>query len=417
MRYSSTHYDVIIIGAGASGLLCAFTAAQRGRRVLVIEKANKVGKKILMSGGGKCNFTNHIVEAEHFISENTHFCKAALKRYSQWDFIAMVERHGIEVEERKHSQQFCKNSAKEILTMLLDECSQAGVEIKTHCEINKVETLELKGHSDKYQHDDARSQYQISVTHDHSVHKLECHSLVVATGALSIPSLGGSGIGYEIAKQFNLALTDRRAGLVPFMFSDGVKAICERLSGLALEVDLSCNGQTFTENLLFTHRGISGPVVLQTSNYWKQGDEISINLLPYLDVAKWLVEAKKKQGKLLLRTLLTKKLAKALVSELQTLWWSNTADSPLAEYSDKQLMVIGDAINNWIVKPSATEGYRTAEVTLGGVDTGGISSKTMEAKQQAGLYFTGEVLDVTGHLGGYNFQWAWSSGYSAGLAV
>jgi predicted Rossmann fold flavoprotein len=329
----------------------------------------------------------------------------------------MVERHGIEVEERKHGQQFCKNSAKEILTMLLDECSQAGVEIRTHCEINKVEALELKGHSDKHQHEDARSQYQISVTYNHSAHKLECHSLVVATGALSIPSLGGRGIGYEIAKQFNLVLTDRRAGLVPFMFSNAVKAICERLSGLALEVDLSCHGQTFTENLLFTHRGISGPVVLQASNYWQQGDEININLIPYLDVSEWLVESKKKQGKLLLRTLLAKKLAKGLVNELQTLWWPNTADSPLAEYSDKQLMIIGDMINNWTLKPSATEGYRTAEVTLGGVDTEGISSKTMEAKQQAGLYFIGEVLDVTGHLGGYNFQWAWSSGYSAGLAV
>ena len=417
MSHSSTQYDVIILGAGASGLLCAFTAAQRGRRVLVIEKANKVGKKILMSGGGKCNFTNHIVEADNFISANPHFCKAALKRYSQWDFMAMVERHGIEVEERKHSQQFCKNSAKEILTMLLDECNQAGVEIKTHCEINSIEALELKGHSDKHQHEDNRSRYQVNTMQDKIVQKLTCQSLVVATGALSIPSLGGSGIGYEIAKQFNLALTERRAGLVPFMFSDSVKELCERLSGLALEVDVSCNGQTFTENLLFTHRGISGPVVLQISNYWQQGDEVSINLLPHLDVAEWLIEAKNKQGKQLLRTLLSKKLAKALVSELQALWWSKFAENPLAEFSDKQLRTIGEQINNWRLKPSATEGYRTAEVTLGGVDTDGISSKTMEAKQQAGLYFIGEVLDVTGHLGGYNFQWAWSSGYSAGLFV
>jgi len=417
VQHSSTHYDVIIIGAGASGLLCAFTAAQRGRRVLVVEKANKVGKKILMSGGGKCNFTNHFVEADNFISDNSHFCKAALKRYSQWDFIALVERHGIEVEERKHSQQFCKNSAKEILAMLLDECDQAGVEIKTHCEINAIKALDLKGHSDKHQHEDSRSQYQVDVTQDHSKHTLECQSLVVATGALSIPSLGGSGIGYDIAEQFGLALTERRAGLVPFMFSDSVKLICERLSGLALEVEVECNGRTFTENLLFTHRGISGPVILQISNYWQPGDEVRLNLLPYINAAEWMLKAKQQDGKSLLRTLLSKKMAKALVAELQTLWWSDLAEKPLAEFADKQLITIGNNINNWLLKPSATEGYRTAEVTLGGVDTDGVSSKTMEAKQQVGLYFVGEVLDVTGHLGGYNFQWAWSSGYSAGLVV
>ena len=417
MKLDSNQYDVIVLGAGASGLLCAFTAAQRGRQVLVVEKANKVGKKILMSGGGKCNFTNHFVDADNFISANPYFCKAALKRYSQWDFIAMVGRHGIEVEERKHSQQFCKNSAKDILTMLLDECSQAGVEIKTHCAIKGVESLGLKGHSDKHQYEDNRSRYVVHIEQDHGKQKLSCQSLVVATGALSIPSLGGSGIGYEIAKQFGLTLTERRAGLVPFMFSDNIKLLCERLSGLALEVEVSCNQRTFTENLLFTHRGFSGPVILQISNYWRQGDQISINLLPYLDVAEWLIEAKNKQGKQLLRTLLTKKLAKALVKELQLLWWPKQVDSHLADMTDEQLISIGHYINNWQLKPSATEGYRTAEVTLGGVDTAYISSKTMEVKQQAGLYFIGEVLDVTGHLGGYNFQWAWSSGYSAGLVV
>jgi len=410
-------YDVVILGAGASGLMCAFTAAQRGRRVLVLERANKVGKKILMSGGGKCNFTNHFVEADNFISANPHFCKAALKRYSQWDFISMVEQHGIEVEERKHSQQFCKNSAKEILAMLLDECAQAGVEIKTHCEIQSIKSLDLTGHSGKHQQQDNRARYQISMLIDHQPQKIQCQSLVVATGALSIPSLGGSGIGYDIAKQFELSLTERRAGLVPFMFSDDTKSLCERLSGLALEVEVSCNQQSFTENVLFTHRGMSGPVMLQISNYWQQGDEISINLLPYLDMADWLIEAKKKQGKLLLRTLLAKKLAKGLVKEIQQLWWPQQAESALADMTDKQLITIANDINNWRLKPSATEGYRTAEVTLGGIDTAEISSKTMEAKQQEGLYFIGEVLDVTGHLGGFNFQWAWSSGYSAGMFV
>ena len=421
MSHSSTTYDVIILGAGAAGLLCAFTAAQRGRRVLLLEKSNKVGKKILMSGGGRCNFTNHFVEADNYISTNPHFCKAALHRYTQWDFIAMVERYGIEYEERKHSQLFCKHSAKEILAMLLEECEQAGVEIKTHCDIGSVEALDAEGHADESSDEGQGSRYRIKLLQGHANAKnkleLECQSLVIASGALSIPSLGGSGIGYEIAKQFELGVTERRAGLVPFMFSDFMKPICERLSGLALEVEVSCNQQAFTENMLFTHRGLSGPAILQISNYWYPGDEISINLLPEINAAEWLLTAKHQGGKGHLKTLLNQKLAKALVGELQTLWWPEFADIPLAEFSDKQLVAIGEQINHWRLKPSATEGYRTAEVTLGGVDTDGLSSRTMEAKQQAGLYFIGEVVDVTGHLGGFNFQWAWSSGYSAGLVV
>jgi hypothetical protein len=420
VKPSLKNYDVIILGAGASGLLCAFTAAQRGRRVLLLEKANKIGKKILMSGGGRCNFTNHFVEADHFISNNSHFCKAALTRYSQWDFIAMVERYGIEYEERSHSQLFCKNSAKEILAMLLAECESAGVEIKTSCELNAVKSLEIKEslESNQAHSKNKHSRYRLHITQaDNNKHTVDCQSLVVATGALSIPSLGGSGMGYDIAKQFSLTLTQRQAGLVPFMFSDVMKPVCERLSGLALEVVVSCNGRSFTENILFTHRGISGPVILQVSNYWSPSDEIAINLLPHLDAAKWLLEAKQQHGKSLLKTVLSHKLSKPLVNELQALWWPNAANLALAEFNDKQLITIGERLNNWLVKPSATEGYRTAEVTLGGVDTDGISSKTMEAKHQAGLYFIGEVLDVTGHLGGYNFQWAWSSGYSAGLFV
>jgi predicted Rossmann fold flavoprotein len=418
MKQSSKSYDVIVLGAGASGLFCAATAAKRGLRVLVLEKANKVGKKILMSGGGRCNFTNHFVEADNFISANPHFCKSALTRYSQWDFIALVEQYAIEYEERSHSQLFCKNSAKDILNMLLSECEVSGVEIKTHCELNSVEALEYKGHSDKHQHEDRRNRYKLGVTQGHDDEQLLCHSLVVATGALSIPTLGGSGIGYEIARQFSLPVTERRAGLVPFMFTDALlKPLCERLSGLALEVEISCRERAFTENLLFTHRGISGPSVLQISNYWYPGDELMINLLPGVDGAEWLLRLKQQQGKSLLRNALQQKLAKPLVKELQALWWPDYADMPLAEFPDKQLLVIGKSINAWCVKPSATEGYRTAEVTLGGVDTDAISSKTMEAKQQAGLYFVGEVLDVSGHLGGFNFQWAWSSAYAAGLVV
>ena len=399
-------FDVVIIGAGASGLMCAAIAAQRGRRVLVLEKANKPGKKILMSGGGRCNFTNYQVEPDNFISANPHFCKAALKRYTQWDFIGLVERHAIEYEERKHSQLFCRHSAKDVLNMLLDECAQTGVEIRTHCDIQQVQTL-----------DSRNLRYRLLLRQGQQPVRVDCQSLVVASGALSIPTLGGSGIGYQIAEQFGLPLTPRRAGLVPFMFSDNMKALCERLSGLALEVIIRCNGHSFTENLLFTHRGISGPAVLQISSYWQPGDTLSIDLLPGIDAGHWLREAKQQQARQLLKTVLAEKLGRALVAELQGLWWPESAEKPLAEFSDKQLLGIAEHLNGWRIKPSATEGYRTAEVTLGGVDTDAISSRTMEARDRPGLYFIGEVLDVSGHLGGFNFQWAWSSGYSAGLVV
>ena len=417
MSFSSNTFDVIVLGAGAAGLFCALTAAQRGRRVLVLEKANKVGKKILMSGGGRCNFTNRAVEADNFLCANPHFVKAALKRYSQWDFIDLVERHGIAYEERRHSQLFCQHSAKDILAMLLDECERGGVEIRTHCDVREVDYEPLPGHSDKHQQADARPRYTVAGLQGQTPFRLHCHSLVVATGALSIPTLGGSGFGYDLARQFGLAVTERRAGLVPFTFSDAMKPVCERLSGLALEVEVSCNGRSFTENLLFTHRGISGPVMLQISNYWYPGDEIAIDLMPGNDAVDWLLAAKRRPGRSLLRTVLSQPLSKALAAELQALWWPAEAERPLGEFADKQLRAMGERLNGWRLKPSGTEGYRTAEVTLGGVDTDGISSKTLEARHQPGLYFIGEVLDVTGHLGGFNFQWAWSSGYAAGLAV
>ncbi|TVP92704.1 MAG: NAD(P)/FAD-dependent oxidoreductase [Pseudomonadaceae bacterium] len=397
------HYDVIILGAGASGLFCAFTAAQRGRRVLVLERANKVGKKILMSGGGRCNFTNYFVTADNFLSANPHFCKSALKRYTQWDFIALVEKHGVAYEERKHGQLFCLDSAKDILNLLLDECAEAGAEVRNPCEVTGVQAQPAGG-------------YQLSYTHNGSTQTLSCESLVVATGALSIPTLGGSGIGYELAEQFGLPLLPRQAGLVPFMFSDENKALCERLSGLALDVEVSCNNRSFRENMLFTHRGMSGPCMLQISNYWQPGDRLSIDLLPELDATEALLAAKQ-QSKAQLKTWLGKALPKALAQELQERYWPAHGDKPLADCTDKLLRDVGSLLNAWSVKPSGTEGYRTAEVTLGGVDTQAISSKTMEARNQPGLYFIGEVLDVTGHLGGFNFQWAWSSGYCAGLYV
>lgn len=408
----SLDFDVIILGAGAAGLFCASAAAKRGRRVLVLEKANKIGKKILMSGGGRCNFTNQFVEADNFISNNPHFCKSALSTYTQWDFISLVEQHQIDYEQRKHGQLFCQHSAKEIVTMLHTECESNGVEIRTHCEVHKISASAPAATSTWYQIDLARGSSEPKKNE-----KLTCQSLVVASGALSVPTLGGSGIGYEIAEQFNLDVTQKRSGLVPFTFSDFMKPLCERLSGASLEAEISCNGRSFTEQLLFTHRGISGPAVLQISNYWREGNDIEINLLPTLDASEWFLQAKRDQVKTQLKTFLNQKLIKSLTLELQTLWWPQQVQTPLLEFSDKQLRSIGEQLNCWRVKPSGTEGYRTAEVTLGGVDTNGISSKTMEAKNQRGLYFIGEVLDVSGHLGGFNFQWAWSSAYVAGQFV
>jgi len=404
--------DVVILGAGAAGLFCALTAARRGRKVLVLEKANKVGKKILMSGGGRCNFTNHFVEADNFISNNPHFCKSALSGFTQWDFIAMVEAHEIPYEERKHSQLFCIDSAKDILNMLLKECELAGVQIETKCD-----DVEISCQQDENPNPNKSSFYQTTYSLDNKAQAVMADSLVVATGALSIPTLGGSGLGYDIAKQFSLPLTERRAGLVPFMFSDNTKDVFERLSGVALEAFVTCNNRSFTENILFTHRGLSGPAILQISNYWNSGDEITIDLLPAIACAEYLLEEKQNNGKIRLQTALSKHLPKTLVKELQQLWWRKQGESPLAEFNNEALKTIGEKLNAWKLRPSSTEGYRTAEVTLGGVDTDSLSSKTMEVKNQKGLYFIGEVIDVSGHLGGFNFQWAWSSGHCAGLYV
>jgi predicted Rossmann fold flavoprotein len=396
--------DVIIIGGGAAGLFCAFTAGQRGLSVLVLDSSNKVGKKILMSGGGRCNFTNLDITPENYLSQNPHFCISALNRYNQWQFIEMVERHGIAYHERKHGELFCDNSAKEILAMLLDECEAAGVQIQTHCEIKSVVALSPGQSGGGFKLQTSSGQYR-------------CQSLVVATGGLSIPTLGSSGFGYELAEQFGLRLLPRAAGLVPFTFSDGVKQIAENLSGLAVDVEMSLPSASFRENMLFTHRGISGPAALQLSSYWHPGQTISVNLLPDEDAAQLLLNYKSSSAKSLLRNLLAQHLSKGLVLALQALHWPNYAETPIAEIPDAQLLSVAKQISDWQLKPSGTEGYRTAEVTLCGVDTAELSSKTMESKAQPGLFFVGEVVDVTGHLGGYNFQWAWASGYAAGHYV
>ena len=392
-------YDVIILGGGAAGLFCAFTAGQRGLSVLVLDSSNKVGKKILMSGGGRCNFTNLDIQPENYLSANPHFCKSALNGFNQWQFIEMVEQHKIAYHERKHGELFCDESAKDILKMLTDECVKAKVVIHTKCAIKTVSVLD-SGYSIKTSQGD-----------------FESKSLVIATGGLSIPTMGATGFGYEIAEQFGLSLLPRTAGLVPFTFSDKLKQICERLSGLAVDVSMSINGTSFRENLLFTHRGISGPAALQLSSYWQPGQTIAINLLPDTDARDLLLGYKNNSAKSLLRNLLSQQLSKSLVLELQNLYWQDYAEKPMAEIPDAVLVDVANHLSDWQLKPSGTEGYRTAEVTLCGVNTDHLSSKTMECKTQPGLFFVGEVMDVTGHLGGYNFQWAWASGYAAGQSV
>ena len=390
-------YDVIVIGGGAAGLFCALTAGQRGRSVLVLDSSNKVGKKILMSGGGGCNFTNLDITPENYLSQNPHFCISALNRYNQWQFIDLVERHNIPYHEKSHGELFCDNSSKDILKMLLDECSAAQVVIRTKSIVSQIEPVEEGG-------------FNLSVAGQ----KIHCQSLVVASGGLSIPTLGASGFGYDIAEQFGLQLLPRSAGLVPFTFSDWVKDISETNSGLSVDVEMSVNGTSFRENLLFTHRGISGPAALQLSSYWQPGQFISVNLLPGQDASALLLGYKQSNPKSLLRNLIAPLLSKGLTQSLQTRYWPQHAETPIAEIANATLETLADHLSNWQLKPSGTEGYRTAEVTLCGVNTDHISSKTMECKTQPDLYFIGEVLDVTGHLGGYNFQWAWASGYAAG---
>ena len=423
-----SHYDVIIIGAGASGLYCALTAGRRGRRVLVLDHANKAGKKILMSGGGRCNFTNYFVEPEHFIGSNPHFCKSALSRYPSWEFIAMVEQHKIPYHEREHGQLFCDDSAQDILTMLLDECAAVGVQVKLNTQVDSVQALEndkksrfqlltskVLSKKDKQEQKDSAHQTKL-VQAD-----FRCESLVVATGGLSIPTMGASGLGYELAQQFNHTLISTDASLVPFTFTDKTGELIRTLAGISLPVIASNDRISFKLPLLFTHRGLSGPAMLQLSNYWQTGETISINLLPDIDMTALFLAHKKSHPRQLIRTVLAdytnNALPKKLLAALQTTLWDDIKDKELANIKDERLIELGETLNGWQLKPSGTEGYRTAEVTRGGIKTDEVSSKTMQSNYQDGLYFIGEVLDVTGWLGGYNFQWAWASGFVCGEIV
>jgi hypothetical protein len=389
------NYDVIVLGGGAAGLMCAIAAGSRGRRVLVLEGSNKIGKKILMSGGGRCNFTNLHCEPSQFISANPNFCISALSRYTQWDFIALVENHGIAYHEKTAGQLFCDESSKNILAMLETECQQASVRIVTRCGITSVEKDE------RFCIGSAQGDFTAA-------------SLVVATGGLSIPKMGASDFGYRLARQFELKLRETHAGLVPFTFSGATHEMTGRLSGISVPAILSLGGVSFAESILFTHRGLSGPAALQLSSYWNPGDEVHLDLFPGYDAASLLLAAKTTQPRALLRTILSEALPRALVLELQQLFWNKVADKPLAEIANGVLREIASELHDWALKPAATEGYRTAEVTLGGIDTDELSSRTMESRKQPGLYCIGEVVDVTGHLGGFNFQWAWSSAQAAG---
>ena len=392
-----TKADVIIIGAGASGLMCAIEAGKRGRQVMVLDHANKAGKKILMSGGGRCNFTNYSIEPDNFISNNPHFCKSALSRYTQWDFLALIARYQIPYHERDHGQLFCNDSAKDILNMLLKECAAVGVVVQINTAIESLEKLTNGFHLKTNQGD------------------ISCESLVVATGGLSIPKMGASPFGYKIAGQFGIPVVATRAGLVPLTLQPEDKEQFSPLSGIAVPCSISNKRQTFNENVLFTHRGLSGPAVLQISSYWLSGGEsLVIDLLPAVNLATELKAKRQQKLKNTLKTILDGYLPKRLVSCLLP---EEVLTLSLPDLSDRQIQQIADQLHKWTIKPGGTEGYRTAEVTVGGVDCEALSSKTMESKQVPGLYFIGEVVDVTGWLGGYNFQWAWSSAWCAGQYV
>ena len=392
-----TQTDVLIIGASASGLMCAIEAGKRGRKVLVLDHANKAGKKILMSGGGRCNFSNIDVDASNFISHNPHFCKSALSRYTQWDFIAMVNEYHIPYHQRDLGKLFCNDSAKDILNMLLAECKKANVNIRLNCNIKKIEEKKDENFTIKT-----------------SLGNFQSSSLVIASGGLSIPKMCASPFGYKVAEQFGHNIWPTSPGLVPFTLQPHDKNKLEGLSGISLESLVSNDRIQFKENILFTHRGLSGPAVLQISSYWKAGEAININLLPDLDVVDLLTARRIKQPQVKLKTAMTEVLPKRLVAIFLS---QDIIEQALQNLSKEKIYEIAQLLHHWKIKPNATEGYRTAEVTLGGIDCNELSSKTMESKRAAGLYFIGEVVDITGWLGGYNFQWAWSSGWCAGQVV
>ena len=396
----SHSHDVLVIGGGAAGLMCALTAGRRGKRVLVVEQANRVGKKILMSGGGRCNFTNTGTTPANYLSANPHYCKSALARYTSADFIDLVDRHGIAWHEKELGQLFCDDSSKQIVKMLLDECEAAGVRIETSCSVETVQRTDAG--------------FRLRTTHG----TVSAPALVVACGGLSIPSMGASGFGYELARQFGHAVLPTRAGLVPLTLTGKHQEHLQDLSGVALPVEASCNGRSFRNFMLITHRGVSGPSILQISSYWQPGDDLRLDLLPAQDALDLLQRMQRERPAAELRTVLGDLLPKRFAQRLCEVWLPQLKPQrPMKQFNLPELKQVAARLQAWPLIASGTEGYRTAEVTLGGVDTDELSSSTMQSKKVAGLYFIGEVVDVTGWLGGYNFQWAWASGHAAGNAV
>ncbi|MCF6262490.1 MAG: NAD(P)/FAD-dependent oxidoreductase [Xanthomonadales bacterium] len=395
-------FDVVIIGAGAAGLMCAIEAGKRGRRTLVIDHANKIGKKILMSGGGRCNFTNLDVSATNYLSNNPHFCKSAFARYSPFHFLELVDKHNIPYREKTDSiatgQLFCEQKSADILNMLKAECSSAGVTIQSHTHCSNIRKRDGGG-------------FKLSLENASSLQQIQTHSLVIASGGLSIPRMGASNFGYQLAAQFNIPVLNTRPGLVGLHLNESLQGSLASLSGLSLDVSVSCDGMTFSEAMLFTHKGISGPAILQISSYWQAEKPLEINLLPNYELSllweKWRLD----------NALLATHLSKIMPRRLVELWLQEFDNLPTRQYSKLQQSAIINKFHHWQPKVSNTDGYKTAEVTLGGVDTNAISSKTFAANSVAGLYFIGEVLDVTGWLGGYNFQWAWASGWCCGQVV
>lgn len=387
-----TNWDVIILGAGASGLMCAIEAGKRGRRVLVLDHADKPGNKIRISGGGRCNFTNLYTTPDNFYSSNRHFCTSALKRFTPADFISLLETHGIAFHEETGGRMFCDGSARDILNMLLSECRDANVTIRTGCVIHGIT---------------GNVPFRLST----SLGQFTAASLVVATGGLSFPNLGASPLGYKIAEQFGLKIIPPRPGLVPFALNRLDLDKFKDLAGVSIDAVVSCAGNSFRGNILFTHHGLSGPAILQISSCWKEGQEIEINLLPDLDPAAYLKHKKLARPKAELKTIMSELLPRRIAERACELWTQNRG---MGNIPDRELDNLARLLTRWTIKPNGTEGYRTAEITTGGVDTAGLSSKSMEAGETKGLYFTGEVVDVTGQLGGYNLQWAWSSGFCAG---
>jgi predicted Rossmann fold flavoprotein len=387
-------FDVIVLGAGAAGLMCAITAGQRGRRVLVLDHAEKPGAKILISGGGRCNFTNREIAPERFLSENPDFCKSALSRYTQWDFVALVERYRIAYHEKTLGQLFCDGSAREILRMLLAECAAASVDVRLGHKISEVSRAE------RFRIESSRGSFVAP-------------AVVLATGGLSIPKLGATGFAYDIARRFDLSVIEPRPGLVPLTLQGDALSLCQTLSGVSVDTVVAIGRQRFRENLLFTHRGLSGPALLQISSYWREDTNISIDLAPELNVEDFLKRRKRARPKAQLKSVLAEilptRLAHAIVEPAEA--------GIIGDLPDRNIAKLSARLKHWQLRPSGSEGWAKAEVTVGGVDTAGLSSKTMEARSVPGLYVIGEAVDVTGWLGGYNFQWAWSSGWCAGQAI